>query len=1099
MPFKVSAMMEIDDSSVSTINPDETTMEAPMLLLSPPPYQTPAPRFTTTSSSINQQSPLQHLDNNLTSCNRNDPIIKQSVDPDETFHFLSQQQQQQQQEQSIETSTKESQFYCSSEAQKTSGTKQRRNVVHCDRELSNNVGSKFLTQCSHQTSEENDRSPTKPVLEMGPNEKEYKYSYCSMVQSLIAKHRHHVQIPQFTSSSVDQRISNLYQCMEETGVTHTLNKLGIKCRYRSQTTRSKGSLQISDASHSDRDRSIEPEIMDEDVGTNAGHNSESTVGTSNVCEDYGSKLLSVKHNNPSGACSRSPPDTTPLASKRINETAIQFTRKNKILSQDVDSAVSPIELVRGEGESSLRRTSSFRSPNLHSSKRSSIASKKRVASTSGKKGTDIHRMRLEDETSFHPIYEEFSQAVNQIMNSPSAIVIGNNGRDLCTIRSSPVEEDDSSFLDSALFSQSPISHRDSVSIRMDQSMDLLTQPLPSNSKTGMSTQSAGKEIVRTRVECGNNSDSSVDTVDGYQGRNDREAYNASLDYNASLGMLRNGQHKSDASSPESNGRDGETSRDFLSKKMSRSNARRKSLKESSRARRSSSLDYDDSLSSLDNSVSGKGAWYNSTSAKSDCNEDKSIKDLRLKSNQKKGMHQRPLSGSQASDSVESFNSMQRESQDVLESPCGSIMQGNDSIESVDSNELREKIRKTKYNDDESIAEDDDYQECSIALKDNSRLYYDPLHCYRAPTWAKTYEQRKKQETRRKRNKKSEIIQICRRDNKAPVNECKALPTMTLIQEPFKEFGSRNSERLEVVSDWLKERDTSVGTKSHSTSRSLAGKAIVLSVSEKQIVALTLNVLVHNDVHKISRHNRHVDADVKRSDEGFIPESTYAGTLIVAKAKEDLVQWECTLREKTGFTVLNHAQLSSTERRRVTMSTKASGFDIVLTTYDALKTKEVPAAVDMSGRAIQQTYTQGEWLSTRETSRTKEQDQCTLLNRLHFLKWYRLVFIDDLGRQSYLTKPGTARANAASSLRGSSTLIFFEKSCGNNYFFEDKLKESRRQLVPLAKIFDVPENRTAEKLVGEIMLDFRDVKEEDEQEMVSDCESKYSSSSISVID
>jgi hypothetical protein len=161
MPFKVSAMMEIDDSSVSTINPDETTMEAPMLLLSPPPYQTPAPRFTSTSSSVNQQSPLQHLDNNLTSCNRNDPIINQSVDPDETFHFLSQQQQQQQ-EQSIETSTKESQFYCPSEAQKTSGTKERRNVVHCDRELSNKVGSKFLTQCSHQTSEENTNIPIAP-------------------------------------------------------------------------------------------------------------------------------------------------------------------------------------------------------------------------------------------------------------------------------------------------------------------------------------------------------------------------------------------------------------------------------------------------------------------------------------------------------------------------------------------------------------------------------------------------------------------------------------------------------------------------------------------------------------------------------------------------------------------------------------------------------------------------------------------------------------------------------------------------------------------------------------------------------------------------
>ena len=52
-----------------------------------------------------------------------------------------------------------------------------------------------------------------------------------------------------------------------------------------------------------------------------------------------------------------------------------------------------------------------------------------------------------------------------------------------------------------------------------------------------------------------------------------------------------------------------------------------------------------------------------------------------------------------------------------------------------------------------------------------------------------------------------------------------------------------------------------------------------------------------------------------------------------------------------------------------------------------------------------------------------------------------------------------------------------------------MKESRRQLVPLAQILGIPENRTAEQLVGKAMLDFRDVKEENQKE--EDNESRFS--------
>lgn len=71
------------------------------------------------------------------------------------------------------------------------------------------------------------------------------------------------------------------------------------------------------------------------------------------------------------------------------------------------------------------------------------------------------------------------------------------------------------------------------------------------------------------------------------------------------------------------------------------------------------------------------------------------------------------------------------------------------------------------------------------------------------------------------------------------------------------------------------------------------------------------------------------------------------------------------------------------------------------------------------------------------------------------------------------------------------LIFFHKPPDDGrtndlYFYEDKLKESRRQLLPLAQILDLPENRTGDKIVGQAMLDFRDVKESERVDSDSSC-------------
>ena len=141
-----------------------------------------------------------------------------------------------------------------------------------------------------------------------------------------------------------------------------------------------------------------------------------------------------------------------------------------------------------------------------------------------------------------------------------------------------------------------------------------------------------------------------------------------------------------------------------------------------------------------------------------------------------------------------------------------------------------------------------------------------------------------------------------------------------------------------------------------------------------------------------------------------------GTLIVLRDKEDLQEWEGALRERTCYSVLNHAAMSSSERKRGKTAGKCAGFQIVITTYDALKSRESSFALDELGRAVQEESSQGGWMASRSQSRPLS---CEHLSILHNLIWHRVVFVDVLGRQSYTAKPTTARYKAALALRSRS--------------------------------------------------------------------------------
>ena len=132
--------------------------------------------------------------------------------------------------------------------------------------------------------------------------------------------------------------------------------------------------------------------------------------------------------------------------------------------------------------------------------------------------------------------------------------------------------------------------------------------------------------------------------------------------------------------------------------------------------------------------------------------------------------------------------------------------------------------------------------------------------------------------------------------------------------------------------------------------------------------------------------------------------------------------------------------------------KCAGFDVVISTYDAVKTKEVTIPVDARGCAILGSNGRSDndegWLASRASGAqtgASAQQKCLPLSVLHRLCWCRVIFLDVLGLKGedlhclgltevlliafqrifliwilgFLTKPGTARSVAAIALNSKS--------------------------------------------------------------------------------
>jgi hypothetical protein len=195
-----------------------------------------------------------------------------------------------------------------------------------------------------------------------------------------------------------------------------------------------------------------------------------------------------------------------------------------------------------------------------------------------------------------------------------------------------------------------------------------------------------------------------------------------------------------------------------------------------------------------------------------------------------------------------------------------------------------------------------------------------------------------------------------------------------------------------------------------------------SLSEQQIIDVSLKLFLSDYAEK-SQETKPQNSQSTLALKG--------NTLVVVRTKDDTANWESALREGTGCAVLNHSSLPLSERIRASTSEMACLYDVVLTTYDAMKSPDITIPVTNAGRAIlTKSDNDGGWNSSRNASQQEhnKRQQTKKLSVLHRIQFKRIIFVDTLGRKCYTAKSGTTRAAASVALSSSSCrLVFFKET------------------------------------------------------------------------
>jgi hypothetical protein len=168
----------------------------------------------------------------------------------------------------------------------------------------------------------------------------------------------------------------------------------------------------------------------------------------------------------------------------------------------------------------------------------------------------------------------------------------------------------------------------------------------------------------------------------------------------------------------------------------------------------------------------------------------------------------------------------------------------------------------------------------------------------------------------------------------------------------------------------------------------------------------------------------------------------------------------------------------------------------MTTFDALSSPDVTMLVsEKEGQAtVEQSQASDGWIHGRgtTTASTKSQEgdhQFTTTYRkrvsvLHRITWNQVIFVDELGRKSFLAKPDTSRNTAAALLRAKCRTIFFAKttsgaSSGGTGFAE-LLKSDRKALSGVAAVL-----HTDWETIGDGDCTGRGIKLDSDQQIMDD--------------
>jgi hypothetical protein len=197
-------------------------------------------------------------------------------------------------------------------------------------------------------------------------------------------------------------------------------------------------------------------------------------------------------------------------------------------------------------------------------------------------------------------------------------------------------------------------------------------------------------------------------------------------------------------------------------------------------------------------------------------------------------------------------------------------------------------------------------------------------------------------------------------------------------DPFRFYPDPLQKRLHRLCRWLDDH---------------AERALVLSMEGQHLIDVILK-------QALAKEPKCEGAEINQE----------GGILIVAREKEDLEAWRHSFREGSAFSVLNHAMLPLKERKTLSGSVTAAQYDLVLTTYEAFKSPDVVVTLDENNHAkLTVPQASGAWCSASQPQQGTSNKK---LSFLHRLRWRKIVFVDIVGRKSYLAKAGTTRQLAA---------------------------------------------------------------------------------------